>query len=179
MEGVAIRTVFNPFYHVADNLGSCWMAREEMDGDFIILNGDTLVSPQIVARLLARANQPITVTVDVKDSYDADDMKVERDGYRLVSIGKRLTAAQSNAESMGMLAFKGEGGAIFRAQVEKMMRTDEGVKRWYLRAIDAIAPTGVVGIVSIEGLDWAEVDFPGDVLIAEALTSRWAMQAAA
>ena len=82
--GLTIRTVFNPFYKVADNLGSCWIVREEMDRDFIILNGDTLVAPEIVARLIAGAASPITVTIDVKDSYDLDDMKVQRDGDRQI-----------------------------------------------------------------------------------------------
>ena len=173
----ATRTLFNPFFKVADNLGSCWIAREEMDRDFIILNGDTLVSPEIVARLMGGATAPITVTIDVKDSYDTDDMKVNRDGDRLVAIGKRLSARESNAESIGMLAFKGEGPAIFRNQVEAMMRTPEGVINWYLKAINAIAPTGAVGTVSIEGLDWGEVDFPEDLEVARTLTAGWAAQA--
>jgi choline kinase len=173
MTGVDIRALFNPFYHVADNLGSCWLAREEMRGDFIILNGDTLVSPEIVARLIAGARLPITVTVDVKDRYDADDMKVERDGDILRAIGKTLTVEQTNAESIGMLAFIGEGGARFRAEVDHMMRTAAGTKNWYLKAIDRIAPEGVVGTVSIEGLSWAEVDYPADVEIAERVTQGW------
>src|SRR3712207_5893851 len=50
VDGVAarrrgVRTLFNPFYHVADNLGSVWMAREELDRDTLLLNGDTLISP--------------------------------------------------------------------------------------------------------------------------------------
>ena len=98
-------------------------------------------------------------------------------GWRLVAIGKRLSAKESNAESIGMLAFQGEGPAIFRNQVEKMMRTPEGVINWYLKAINAIAPTGAVGTVSIEGLDWGEVDFPEDVEIARALTAGWSAQA--
>lgn len=172
--GVSISTRFNPFYKVADNLGSCWIAREAMDQDFIILNGDTLVSPEIVGRLIAGATAPITVTIDVKDSYDLDDMKVQRDGDRLLQIGKRLEPAETNAESIGMLAFRGEGPAIFRRQVEAMMRTPEGVLNWYLKAIHALAPSGVVGTVSIEGLRWAEVDFPEDLPIARALTESWA-----
>ncbi len=172
--GVTITTRFNPFYKVADNLGSCWIAREAMDQDFIILNGDTLVSPEIVGRLIAGATAPITVTIDVKDSYDLDDMKVQRDGDRLLQIGKRLEPAETNAESIGMLAFKGDGPAIFRRQVEAMMRTPEGVLNWYLKAIHALAPSGVVGTVSIEGLRWAEVDFPEDLPIARALTESWA-----
>jgi choline kinase len=173
IRGVDIRPIFNPFFHVADNLGSCWMAREAMVGDFIILNGDTLVSPEIVGTLIENSRTPITVTVDVKPDYDSDDMKVEREGDRLIAIGKTLTAEQANAESIGMLAFRGLGGPRFRAQIEKMMRTSSGVSNWYLKAIDHIAPEGIVGTASIEGFDWAEVDFPQDLAIAEALTQRW------
>ena len=173
-QGFSIGSLFNPFYKVADNLGSCWIARDEMDEDFIILNGDTLVSPEIVARLIAGAHRPITVTIDVKPSYDLDDMKVQREGDRLLQIGKRLEPHETNAESIGMLAFSGEGPAIFRTQVEAMMRTPEGVLNWYLKAIHALAPSGLVGTVSIEGLPWAEVDFPEDLPIARALTEGWA-----
>lgn len=177
LPGVTVRVLFNPFFQVADNLGSCWIARGEMDRDFIILNGDTLISPDMVAKLIAEAVAPITVTIDIKPSYDEDDMKVNRDGNRLVAIGKRLTPEESNAESIGMLAFRGEGPRIFREKIETMMRTPDGVKRWYLRAMDELAPTGVVGVVSIEGMDWAEVDFPADIETARALTARWAKDA--
>src|SRR3546814_10371675 len=29
--GARVRTLFNPFFQVADNLGTCWIARGEMD----------------------------------------------------------------------------------------------------------------------------------------------------
>ncbi len=176
---VTITTRFNPFYKVADNLGSCWIVREQMQGDFLILNGDTLVSEELV-RTVQQADHPqdggwpITVTVDVKPAYDSDDMKVERAGDKLVHIGKTLTAAQSNAESIGFLAFRGEGVNLFRETVRQAMRTPEGVQHWYLKVIDSIAPTGKVGTVSIEGQEWAEVDFLNDIEIATALTDRWA-----
>ncbi|MBB4857921.1 choline kinase [Novosphingobium chloroacetimidivorans] len=171
---VTITTRFNPFFKVADNLGSCWIVREQMTQDFLILNGDTLVSEEIVRTVQEDRGWPIAVTVDVKPAYDSDDMKVEREGERLVHIGKTLTAAQSNAESIGFLAFRGEGVELFRETVRKAMRTPEGVQHWYLKVIDSIAPTGKVGTVSIEGQEWAEVDFLNDIEIATALTDRWA-----
>ena len=172
--GLTLRAHFNPFYKVADNLGSCWIVRETMTGDFLILNGDTLVAHPLVARVQEDgANFPICVTVDVKPDYDSDDMKVERDGDRLVHIGKTLGAQQSNAESIGFLAFRGEGGALFRAAVEAMMRTPVGVENWYLKVIDQLAPTGKVRTLSIEGMEWGEVDFLNDVDVAEKLTARW------
>ena len=175
---VEISVRFNPFYKVADNLGSCWIAREAMRGDFLILNGDTLVSEEIVRKVQRGGEHgdspwPIAVTVDVKEHYDSDDMKVERESERLVQIGKTLTAQQSNAESIGFLAFRGEGAELFREAVRQAMRTPEGVQHWYLKVIDSLAPTGKVGTVSIEGLHWAEVDFLNDIEIATRLTDTW------
>jgi choline kinase len=170
-----VRTLFNPFYHVADNLGSVWMARGELDSDTLLLNGDTLVSPELLAIVLAAETGPVAVTVDEKEAYDADDMKVLRDGDRLLRIGKALEPGGYNAESIGLLAFRGEGAALFARQVDKMMRWPDGTRRWYLRAIDQLAQDGAdVRTVSIRGEDWQEVDFPEDVEAAKALTARWA-----
>jgi len=177
---VEVVTRFNPFYKVADNLGSCWIAREAMEGDFLILNGDTLVSEQIVALVQQEQPWPIAVTVDVKDGYDSDDMKVAREAGetgRLNRIGKTLTAEETNAESIGFLAFRGEGAGLFREAVRAAMRTPEGVQHWYLKVIDSLAATGKVGTVSIAGLgpkpQWAEVDFLNDIEIATNLTETW------
>jgi L-glutamine-phosphate cytidylyltransferase len=170
-----VRTLFNPFYHVADNLGSVWMARGEFDRDLLLLNGDTLVPPSLLARVLAAGAGAIAVTVDEKESYDADDMKVLRDGDRLLRIGKALDPGGYNAESIGCLAFRGEGLGLFVEQVEAMMRRPDGTRRWYLRAIDELARAGAdVRAVSIAGEAWQEVDFPEDVDKAKALTAGWA-----
>ena len=48
-----MRTVFNPFYKVADNLGSLFVAREELAGDVLVWNGDTLVSDELMADVVA------------------------------------------------------------------------------------------------------------------------------
>jgi choline kinase len=169
-----VRTLFNPFYHVADNLGSVWMARGEFDRDVILMNGDTLVSTTLLARVQAADGAAITVTVDEKEDYDADDMKVLREGTRLLRIGKALEPGEYNAESIGVLAFRGDGPGLFIDQVERMMRTTDGTRRWYLRAIDLIAGDTEVQTVSIKGEDWQEVDFPEDLDKARVLTARWA-----
>lgn len=175
VSGVEVICHFNPFFKVADNLGSCWIVREEMQDDFLILNGDTLISEEIVAKVQAGSDWPVAVTVDVKPAYDSDDMKVSRgENGRLARIGKTLTAEESNAESIGFLAFRGKGPALFRETVRQAMRTPEGVQHWYLKVIDQLANGGEVGTVSIEGLDWAEVDFLNDIETATALTDRWA-----
>jgi choline kinase len=169
-----ISTIFNPFFHVADNLGSAWMARAAMDRDFVLLNGDTLVSPELVTRLVAAPEVPICLAVDRKAEYDADDMKVLCDGRRLIRVAKTLEDGKYNGESIGFIRFMDEGRAAFVETIDRMIRTPEGTSQFYLRAIDRLADSGIVAAESIDGLDWAEVDYPADLDIARRLTDRWA-----
>jgi choline kinase len=170
---LAIRTIFNPFYKLADNLASCWLARHEMERDFIILNGDTVVAPGIVERLIASPPAPITVTIDKKEVYDSDDMKVHLKGTRLLDIGKTLAPERSDGESIGMLLFRGDGPKLFVHTLDQIMHTPEGLKWWYLRAIAQIAQKADVETCSIEGLEWGEVDFPADLGRVTDMVAGW------
>ena len=43
-----INIIFNPFFEVADNLVSCWVARSAMNHDFLLLNGDIIFDPEVL-----------------------------------------------------------------------------------------------------------------------------------
>jgi len=171
--GPKVRTIYNPFYKVADNLGSLFLAREHLSGDCLVWNGDTLVSDPLMARVIANTRPGICVTIDRKDQYDEDDMKVavEADG-RLRAIGKRLEEGV-NGESIGLLAFRSGGAERFREAVERDMRTAEGTTIWYLRVVHHLAEQSDVWTLDISGEEWGEVDFPEDVGRARELVAGW------
>ena len=173
-EGPNVRTVFNPFFKVADNLGSLFLVRDELKGDCLVWNGDTLVSNSLMAKVIGNARSGICVTVDRKDGYDDDDMKVVRDEDtgRLREIGKRIKAGV-NAESIGLLAFRDGGAERFAEAIEREMRTAEGTTVWYLRVIHYMAQDGEIWTLDIKGEEWGEVDFPEDVARAEELVTSW------
>src|SRR5206468_12621227 len=60
-KGPAVRTIYNPFYKVADNTGSLYMARESLAGDCLVWNGDTLVSNALMSRVVNNARAGICV----------------------------------------------------------------------------------------------------------------------
>jgi choline kinase len=171
--GPKVRTIYNPFYKVADNTGSLFMAREELTDDCLVWNGDTLVSNALMSRVLANGREGICVTLDRKDSYDDDDMKVVEEDGRLKAIGKRLPMESVNAESIGLLAFRSDGAERFREAIEKAIRTAEGTTIWYLRVIHHLAQSSEVWTLDINGEEWGEVDFPADVERARELTAGW------
>ena len=172
--GPRVRTIFNPFFKVADNLGSLFVAKAELAGDCLVWNGDTLVSSRLMARVVANRTPGICVTIDRKPTYDEDDMKVVTDpDGRLRAIGKRLPTGDVNAESIGLLAFRNDGAERFAAAIDRAIRTPEGTTIWYLRVIHQIAQTADVWTLDISGEEWGEVDFPPDVDAARALAERW------
>jgi choline kinase len=156
--------LYNPFFRVSDNLVSCWIARGAMTGDFVLLNGDTLFEPAVLERLLAAPPRPVRLAVDRKEAYDADDMKVSLDADgRLRRVGKRLAPEIVGAESIGVMVFRGEGPALFRAAIEQALRRPDALHSWYLSVIDELADHGHVWTENIQGLRWAEIDAPADI----------------
>ncbi|MEO8559409.1 MAG: phosphocholine cytidylyltransferase family protein [Rhodospirillales bacterium] len=172
--GPKITPIFNPFYKVADNTGSCWLAREAMAGDFLLVNGDTLFERALLKQVLGSPVASITVTVDRKPAYDEDDMKVQEKSGRLLAIGKKLPLDTVNAESIGMLLFRGDGPKLFRDAVEATMRTPDGAKIWYLQVIHTLAQRQAIATADICGLAWGEVDFPPDLDQVREMVATWA-----
>jgi choline kinase len=164
VDGIEVRTIYNPFYHLSDNLATAWLAQSEMTEDFLLLNGDTLFEPEVLQRLLDSPEAPLTLTINVKDRYDDDDMKVRVDAAgRLRAVGKTLPLDGVDGESIGLMLFRGAGVSAFRAALEDAIRGPEGLKRWYLSVVDSLAATTRVMTTDISGIWWGEVDWPEDL----------------
>ncbi len=164
---------YNPFFGVSDNLMSCWIAREEMTEDFVLLNGDTLFEPAILERLLTSPQRPVTLATDHKSIYDADDMKVRLSGERLLRIGKDLPHEKTDGESIGLMLFREQGPKLFKESLEQAARDPSALRQWYLSIIGQIAASGHVWTRSIAELNWAEIDYPLDLLRASAMVADW------
>jgi choline kinase len=174
--GVVVRTHYNPFYATSDNLVTCWLARPLMQRDFLLLNGDTLFVPDVLRRLLDAPPAALTLAINRKESYDADDMKVVLHGgdddRRLRAVGKTLPLDRVDGESIGLMRFRGLGSEMFRRALDTAVRTEEGHRRWYLSVVNGIAQHARVETVDISGLWWGEVDSPEDLAEVRAVLEQ-------
>lgn len=164
VRGIDVRCVYNPFFDSTDNLVTAWLARSEMKGDFLLLNGDTLFEPSVLRCLLAAPEAPITLVVNGKDEYDADDMKVSvgPDG-RIRAISKTLVNGTVNGESIGLMRFRGKGVDEFRVGLDRAVRTQRGLHAYYLSVIDDLSRKIPVETALMTGLWWGELDSPEDL----------------
>jgi choline kinase len=159
-----ITLLFNPFFEVADNLASCWIARTAMDRDFLLLNGGTVIESALLHKVLNSESAPITLSVDYKSVYDADDMKVQLDaGGWVKQVSKIVPPHQVDAESIGLIYFREQGAQIFRQSIESALRHPAELKSWYLSIVDTLAKQHLVNSCSVKGLRWCEIDFIEDL----------------
>ena len=173
-EGIKVRTLHNPMYAHTDNLGTCWEARFEMGGPFVLMNGDTLFEAAILRRLLANdKSYPITLVTDNKPHFDLDDMKIITDGDRLLKVSKQLDISLVSGESIGLMVFNQAGANAFTRKLEEMMDKADALKLWYLSAIDQLASEGIAGICPVQGLSWCEVDDATDFAAAADIVGKW------
>lgn len=172
-----VRTLYNPFYKVADNLGSVWLGLRDIEAGadaFMIVNGDTMFTAAVAGQLLAEAEAMVTLAVSQKPRYDADDMKVVRDGVRLLKVGKSLPLSEVDGESIGMMVFKHDGVEAFRRAVQETISAPEGTNMWYLSVINALAATIAVHTAEVPAELWCEIDFPVDYEQACLKVKAWA-----
>jgi choline kinase len=174
VKGLNVRTLHNPMYAHTDNLGTCWEARSEMDGPFVLMNGDTLFEARVLQQLLAcDKGYPVTIATDTKAHFDLDDMKVITDGDRLLKVSKQLDIHLVSGESIGLMVFNQAGADAFTQKLEEMMDKPDALKLWYLSAIDQLASEGIAGVCSIHGMSWCEVDDASDFAAAADVVNKW------
>lgn len=163
--GIRVETLFNPFFDSTENLVTAWLARSEMEREFLLLNGDTLFEPGVLGRLLAAPAAPITLVVNEKSRYDADDMKVALDVRgRIRAISKTLSDERVSGESIGLMRFSGDGVGAFQSGLDRAVRTQRGVHAYYLSVISELSLEIAVESALMTGLWWGELDSPEDLL---------------
>jgi len=167
-----INTVFNPFYETSNNLISVWMARHFMQEDFITINGDDIFKPSVIGNLL-KSESNITMVADEKNYYDDDDMKIVHKDGLVLQVSKKIPAEEANGESVGIIKFTGKGRQIYIDTLDEMVRDEENMNAFYLKAIQQIINKGYpVNFSMCKPDDWGELDFHPDLVLIKQYLRR-------
>jgi L-glutamine-phosphate cytidylyltransferase len=167
-----INTVYNPFYETSNNLISVWMAKHFMREDFITINGDDIFKPVVIENLL-KSEASITMVIDEKPGYDDDDMKVVHKNGLVLQVSKKISAEEANGESVGIIKFTGKGRQIYIDTLEEMVRDEENMNAFYLKAIQQIINKGYhVNFSMCKADDWGELDFHPDLVLIKQYLRR-------
>lgn len=163
--GVKITTIFNPFYEVSNNLMSLWLAKNKMDSDFIVTNGDNIFDKQVFIDLVNKNREGIFLTTNRKQNYNDDDMKLIL-GEGVERVSKDIPSQDASAESVGLALISGEKSReIFKNNLEELARESEYLNKFWLEVFNRMISKGVfIKTFEIDGSKmWAELDFHMDL----------------
>lgn len=166
---ITLRPIFNPQFAVWNNAYSLWCARELFVGGALLVNGDT-VHPQVVdERVLATRSPDLVLAVDRTQPVSAEAMKVRLSPRgSLEMITKDIDVTQADGEYIGVAMIRPGAADALTSALEQTWRRDPCL--YYEDAFQEMVDTGErVGTVSVDGVDWVEVDDRADLARAQQL----------
>ncbi|TKJ39937.1 hypothetical protein CEE37_09375 [candidate division LCP-89 bacterium B3_LCP] len=157
-----VRTVFNPFYPMSDNLASFWAGRMYLDDTCIMAHGDLILEDELLERLI-HAEGDIVLPMD-RSSVDEEAMKMKVDDGMLMGLSKSIPVHQATGESIPLMKFSAGVLEDLKIVIEEALNKgnfkqllDEAVFKVVQRA------KFVTTILDVTGLKWIEIDTKDDL----------------
>ncbi len=150
---------FNPRFDSANNIYSLWAAGDVVAGGCYIVNSDVLFE-QVIADLLIAA-QGSAVLCAADHGVGKESMKVISKGGRVEALSKQAPI-DSNPEYIGLTRIDPAHGPWLTRILEDYIGRGE-VDLYYEDALQALAREAPLGMVSIDGYAWIEIDDHDDL----------------
>jgi choline kinase len=154
--------VFNPFWSIANSIGSVWAARAALDGPFALMNGDTLFETAILRLAIESPSEGVKLVVERLSKPGLDDMLVETDGDRVVTVGKHIPGHVPTDRSLGLIV--STSGTAYAEALRAVIGEEGGIQSYHHAVVRRVAQGAGVSAVRIApGTRWQEIDRPEDI----------------
>ena len=161
---VKLELVFNPKAEEWNNCYSLWCAREHFAQGVLLCNGDTVHPPEVEERLLAgRGDAELVLALDDAKTLGEEEMKVLLGDDGLVrGINKAHDPAAAAGEYIGLTVIEPAAADALADALEATWQRDPGL--YYEDGFQEYRDRGGrVGVASVGGLEWVEVDDQADL----------------
>jgi choline kinase len=155
--------ICNPFWSVANSIGSVWTARHHLDRPFALMNGDTILAADLIGDAIRAARQGVNLVVERADPFALDDMRVAVADGRVTRVGKDLGDGDAAHRSLGLIIAADIGGHDYVEALEAVICAQGGAQRFHHAVIDHLARTGHVSAIETGSPGWIEIDRPEDI----------------
>jgi len=150
---------FNPRYNRANNIYSLWTASDVVTRGCYIVNCDVLFEQAIADRLVSVEGSAVLCGGD--HGVDEESMKVVSSNGRVEVLSKQAPI-DSNPEYIGLTRVDPADGPRLAEILEGHVGRGD-VDVYYEDALQQLAASVPVGLVSVDGLAWIEIDDHDDL----------------
>lgn len=156
--------VYNPFYAVTNSLGSLWFARDLLDGDCVLINGDIVMEDNLVCDYVCHKYTHPTVLLDSSIKKDGD-YNVQVANGSVVVMSKGLDDYEGEYAGVLMLP----ESYIEQYKEEMQIMIEQGrYDQWYEDVVvNMIFKDNLkLSYADINGMAWTEIDCVSDLVAA-------------
>ena len=181
---IEIKTIVNEKYDVTNTSVSTYLAskyiEENEQEDFILVNGDNVVDPEIISRL-SKSNNTGMIIDNFKElneesfkliiaNESLNDEKTIANG-KIEAIGKGLDIPSSSGEFIGVSKVVSDDVAEFNRILEGLIEEDP--QNYYDFAYKDLSIVKTIDFVLTNGLKWTEIDDHNDWENAQRLVDEF------
>lgn len=166
--GVEIKTVVNEKYDVTNTSVSTYIATkmiEENPEDFILVNGDNVVDPEIISRIAKSPHTGMIIDnfkqlneesfkIIIEDETFNDDRSISTG--KIKAIGKELDISSSSGEFIGVSKVIAEDISDFNEILSELI--GENPQNYYDFAYKDLSEITTIDYVMTDALKWTEID---------------------
>ena len=170
---ISIKVIENEKYDVTNTSVSTYLAskyiEENQKDDFILINGDNVVDPEIITRIAERENTSLIVD-NFKDlNEESFKLIIENETFNedktiangtIKEIGKGIDIPSSTGEFIGVSKVSAEDISKFNEILEDLMEEDK--QNYYDFAYKTLSTISPIDYVLTNGLKWTEIDDHND-----------------
>lgn len=162
LQGYEVTYYFNPFYDVTNSIASLWFAREELEGDCLIINADVFFSDEILQMIIGEEHQA-TMLVDKSRRRTGDYFFSTTDNGCIRKYGKDLPLQYRSCEYVGISKVTEQFMPTFLKRLESLISASQHHK-WWEDTLYSFTDEAEYEIYTkdVEGLFWSEIDYFDD-----------------
>ena len=166
--GIEIRTLVNERYDETNTSVSTFIASkliEDDPEDFILVNGDNVVDPEIISRIAESKNTAMIIDNFKQLNEESFKLIIDDETFNedrsisngtINSIGKGLDIEASSGEFIGVSKVIADDISQFNEILSKLI--DEDPQNYYDFAYKDLSEIKTIDFVLTNGLKWTEID---------------------
>jgi len=143
-------------FKTTNSIRSLWYAKDLLEGDVLLLNGDLYYEHEILDHIINQTN-PVVMLAD-STRIDKADYRFGFSGNQINRFGKHLTNQETDGEYVGIVRIDQSFIKMFKQNLEAMIAAGKNNIWWEDVLYSFIEKQIPIHYFDIAGIFWSEVD---------------------
>lgn len=151
---IKIKNIQNKKYDITNTSCSTYLASKDINEDFILVNGDNVLDPKIITKIVNSSYS--SMVIDNYKKLNNESFKIKIKENIIEDIGKELDISESSGEFIGISKIVKEDLDEFNKILLELIK--QNPQNYYDFAYKDLSKKTTIDFILTNGLRWTEID---------------------